>query len=45
MSDTPKATPANVIEMLVHCANRNEMGAFYQWAGKYRDGLSPAARQ
>lgn len=29
MSDTPKTTPANVIEMLVHCANRNDMGAFY----------------
>lgn len=40
MSDAPKATPANVIEMLVHCANRNEMGAFYQWAERYRDGLS-----
>ena len=44
MNDTPKeaskATPASVIEMLVHCVNRNELGAFYQWAEKYRDALS-----
>ena len=40
MSDSKKPTPANVIEMLVHCVVRNEIGSFYQWAETYQKGLA-----
>jgi SpoVK/Ycf46/Vps4 family AAA+-type ATPase len=40
MGDSKKATPANVIEMLVNCINRNDIGAFYKWAEQYHQGLA-----
>lgn len=40
MSDSKKPTPANVIEMLVHCINQNDIGAFYKWATTYHQGLA-----
>lgn len=40
MSESKKPTPANVIEMLVNSINKNDIGAFYQWAETYQKGLA-----
>lgn len=40
MSDAKKMTPSNLIEMMVNSINKNDTGAFYTWAERYKEGLA-----